>query len=81
MQQITADGCIGQPCDNAHLILFFRQTIAEFAHAQKIIQIFGRNGYGFFFSFDDFCHCFTGDFRHFAFKVANTRFARVVLDH
>ena len=81
MQQITAHRCIGQPCDNAHLILFFRQTIAEFAHAQKIIQIFGRNGYGVHFAFDDFCHGLTSNFRNLAFKVTHTRLARVVLDH
>ena len=81
MQQITTHGCIGKPRDNTHLILFFRQTIAEFAHAKEITQIFRRDGYGFLFAFDDFCHGFTGDFRHLAFKVTHTCLACVVLDH
>ena len=65
-QQITAHTCPSQPCDNADLIIRFRQTKAIAAHAKHLFKALTGDCHRFLAALEDRSQGLAGKFRNFA---------------
>ncbi len=81
LQQITAHAGPGKPGDNADLVFFFDQTVAEFLDPKVIVKVFARHRHLLGLTLDDLRHGLAGQFRDLAFKVTHPGFAGVATDH